>query len=267
MSAVCVQRVREHFSCHAAEYDRFARVQKIVAARLVAEAGPLMNSGWVLDVGTGTGEVGRCVLEQNPGAPLVICDIAPGMTRHAAAILPGVLAADGDAQSLPFADNLFSCVLSASVYQWMNDLPLAFREAARVLKDEGLFAFALFGEGTLQELRRSHRQAMAELTAAGRSHVQEFPGQAQVAEALAAATFQVVRLWSENEVEWHASVADLLRTLKKIGAQNASDHRPPGLASRRVMQRMTDIYNTDYRRDGQIPATYQVIYGLARKGA
>lgn len=264
MSAVCLQRVREHFSCHAAEYDRFARVQKIVAARLVAEAGPLMDSGRVLDVGTGTGEVGRCVLEQNPNASLVICDIAPGMTRHAAAILPCALAADADAQSLPFADHAFSAVLSASVYQWMNDLPLAFREARRVLRDQGLFAFALFGEGTLRELRLSHRQAMAELTVDGRSHVQEFPGPAQVAEALAAASFQVVRLWSKNEVEWHASVADLLRTLKKIGAQNASDRRPPGLASRRVMQRMTDIYTTEYLSEGQIPATYQVIYGLAR---
>ncbi|KIH77018.1 malonyl-CoA O-methyltransferase [Geoalkalibacter ferrihydriticus] len=264
MSAVLLRQVREHFSCHAADYDRFAKVQKIVAARLVDEALPLADSGRVLDVGTGTGEVGRCLLEQNPDLSLVICDIAPGMTRHAAAVLPGALAVDCDAQLLPFASGAFSLALSASVYQWMNDLPQAFGEAQRILAAGGLFAFALFGAQTLHELRYSHRQAVAEVNALGRSHVQEFPGREGVGEALAATDFRILRLWSEREVEWHATVADLLRALKKIGAQNASDHRPPGLASRRVMQRMSEIYGERFACDGRIPATYEVIYGLAR---
>ncbi|MDO3379236.1 methyltransferase domain-containing protein [Geoalkalibacter halelectricus] len=266
MSAVLVQRVREHFSCHAEEYDRFARVQKIVAARLVAQASPLIPAGRVLDVGTGTGEVARCLRERDPGRPLLVCDLAPGMTRHAVASLPNALAADGDAQSLPFVAGVFAGVLSASVYQWMNDLPEAFREARRVLADEGLFAFALFGEGTLFELRASHRQAVAEMQPGGCSHVQEFPSRQGVAAALEAGGFRILRLWSENEVEWHETVPDLLRALKKIGAQNASDQRPPGLASRRVMQRMNDIYRARFAHEGRIPATYEVIYGLACKG-
>ncbi|WP_305045092.1 methyltransferase domain-containing protein [Geoalkalibacter sp.] len=266
MSALCLTRVREHFSCHAEEYDRFARVQKLVAARLVAEAWPLMGGGPVLDVGTGTGEVARCLRVRDAELPLVICDLAPGMTRHAATSLPGALAADGDAQALPFASGTFGAVLCASVYQWMNDLPEAFCEAGRVLAAEGLFAFALFGAGTLHELRTSHRQAVAEVKGTEHSHVQEFPGREEVAAALGAGGLRVLRLWSEDEVEWHSSVAELLRALKKIGAQNASDRRPPGLASRQVMQRMNDIYRARFSREGRIPATYEVIYGLARKG-
>ncbi|WP_305042025.1 methyltransferase domain-containing protein [Geoalkalibacter sp.] len=265
MSAVSLTQVREHFSCHAEEYDRFARVQKVVAARLVAQAWPLPQDGPVLDVGTGTGEVARCLRERDAVLSLVICDLAPGMTRHAAASLPGALAVDADAQALPFAAGTFAAVLSASVYQWMNDLPQAFGEARRVLVHQGLFAFALFGAGTLHELRTSHRRAVAEVKGADRSHVQEFPSRDEVAAALASGGFRVARLWSENEVEWHPTPADLLRTLKKIGAQNASDRRPAGLASRQVMQRMNEIYRADFARDGQIPATYEVIYGLARK--
>ncbi len=264
-AAVSRHLVREHFSCHARDYDRYARVQKRVAARLVSEALAPAESGPVLDVGTGTGEVGRCLRARAPGLPLVVCDLAPGMTRQAAATLPGVLAADGDAQALPFGANCFALVLSASVYQWMNDLPGAFREAARVLRPQGTFAFALFGSGTLGELRTAHRQALAECGSANASHFQEFPALAGTADALAAAGLTPSRLWREDEVEWHPSVADLLRSLKKIGAQNASDRRPPGMASRRVMQRMSEIYRERFGAEQGIPATYEVIYGIAGK--
>jgi malonyl-CoA O-methyltransferase len=71
-----------------------------------------------------------------------------------------------------------------------------------------------------------------------------------------------IRVEMADEIEYHADVPALLRSLKKIGAQNASSAGPPGLASRRVMQRMMDIYRQRHGVGGRIPATYQVIYGM-----
>lgn len=259
-------RVRRHFSCHADEYERYAQVQKRVVAGLLERLERLGSmSGPVLEVGAGTGSLARRIAEVYPQLPLVVTDLAHGMTRQAASRLPGAWALDADAACLPFVDRSFGLMLSASMYQWIVDLPAAFAESARVLKPGGVFAFALFGAGTLCELRSCHHRALGEVDASRTSHTQEFPSREEVAEALRRAGFVGIAVESVDEREHHADVPDLLRSLKKIGAQNASRSGPPGLASRRVMERMMELYRREHGRDGMIPATYEVIYGLGRR--
>jgi len=267
-SVINTRQVRRHFSSHAEEYDRYAMVQKNVVGRLmdiVRSQGAV--SGPVLEVGCGTGELSRQVSALFPDLSLTLSDIAHGMTRHAARTVPGATAVDADAQDLPFGKAGFGLVLSSSVYQWVNDLPRAFAEGARVLAPGGCFAFALFGEGTLHELRESHRLAVAETGGHHSSHVQDFPSGAEVRSALAAAGFKEALVRSVYEVETHSEVENLLRNLKRIGAQNAAGERPRGLASRHVMRRMIQIYRQRYASESSIPATYEVIYGLGRKPA
>ncbi len=263
---VDIGTVRRHFSSHAREYDLHAVVQKRVASRLVELIGESgVGPGPALDVGTGTGDLARRLLRSCPGLDLVISDLSHGMTCHAAAALAGSAAVDADAQALPFRTGSFSLLLSASVYQWVNDLPGAFAEGSRVLAPGGRFAFALFGDGTLKELKEAHRLALAETGGRRVSHVQEFPGLAEVRRAMGTAGFSSIHAFAEDEVESHRDVPSLLRCLKGIGAANASAHRPPGLAPRRVISRMMALYAERYARDGRIPATYRVIYGLASK--
>jgi malonyl-CoA O-methyltransferase len=150
------------------------------------------------------------------------------------------------------------------MYQWVNDLPRAFTEVQRVLQPGGLFAFALFGAGTLGELRTAHSAALAEEGRAANSHMQRFPGEEAVAAALKTAGL-TGQLESLDEQEEHPDVPHLLRSLKRIGAQNAASNRPTGLSGRKTTERMMAIYKERYGGNGSIPATYQVIYGLARK--
>jgi malonyl-CoA O-methyltransferase len=264
---VDTKRVRANFSCQARSYDRHALVQKRVVDRLLErlrEGGPV--EGPILDVGTGTGRLSRALAKAFPEARPCVTDIAHGMTCLAATSVPDALATDADAQALPFRSGSFALVCSTSVYQWVNDLPLAFTESSRVLASGGRFAFALFGERTLFELRESHRLAVAETGSPHPSHVQDFPGEEEVRMALAAAGFWEVVTWSGNEVEEHPDVQHLLHHLKSIGARNAAVTRPPGLSSRRVLNRMMALYREFYGRGHSIPATYHVIYGLARRG-
>jgi len=254
-------RVRQHFSCHAGEYDRYALVQKRVVEglleRLPAAEPP---AGTILEVGTGTGVLGQKLADRYPNLPLIVSDIAHGMTRHAARVVDRALPLDADAQRLPFRSQVFGLMVSSSMYQWVTNLPQAFAESARVLQQGGRFAVALFGERTLFELRDAHRLALAECGGVRPSHVQEFPTLDEVGAALRFAGFVDISIATADEVERHTDVAALLRNLKRIGAQNASSAGPSGLASRRVMQRMMEIYRQQHGVGGSIPATYQVIY-------
>ena len=254
-------QVRKHFSCHAEEYDRYARVQQMVAEQL-SEHLFFNRQPWqqALEIGCGTGMLSRQVLKEQPELALVLTDLAHGMSRHTQQQFPTRPVCDADAAALPFRDGCFDLVLSSSVYQWLNDLPGAFAEVARVLTSGGRFALALFGEKTLCELRAAHQQAVGTRN----SHGQNFPGLEEVASA-AEGLFDVKLLCTEFEVEWHATVQDLIRNLKRIGAQNASQDRPQGLVSRQTMQRMISFYQQQFGAEKGIPATYEVIYLIAQR--
>lgn len=260
-------RVRRHFSQHAEDYDRYAVVQKRVVDRLLERLRTANDfNGPVLEVGTGTGSLGRQFSVFHPHHFLVVSDLAHGMTLHAAQVMADAVALDADARNLPFRSQAFGLIISSSMYQWVNDLPGAFAESFRVLISGGRFALALFGERTLFELRNSHRRAIAEGNVHGTSHVQEFPSIVEVRDALQFAGFTDIYIEQIDEIEYHADVPTLLRNLKKIGAQNANRSGPTGFVSRQVMQRMMKIYRNEYGNGESIPATYQVIYAIATTG-
>ncbi len=64
----------------------------------------------------------------------------------------------------------------------------------------------------------------------------------------------------------YGSVDAVAHDLKAIGAHNALPGRPRGLSGRGRWTRMVERYET-LRRDGALPATFEVIYGHAWKTA
>ena len=156
-----------------------------------------------------------------------------------------------------------------SVYlnvDYLHDSPKltpAFTEVRRVLQPGGSFCFALFGAGTLAELRESYRWAICHL-GRGQDRTLTFHGPDAVATALASAGFTDCRVWCEQEEEEYPDVPDLLRAVRGIGAGTTHRVRGGSLAERRVMLTMMEHYREVYGRDGRIPASYAVIYGTAR---
>lgn len=269
MVSIDRRRVRTSFHRHADEYEAYADVQKRVVVRLAGMlAGEALAPATVLDIGTGTGMLLRGLLDLYPSARLMGLDLALGMCRAARQGLDGgrgsVLVAD--AERLPFREGAFDLVASASTYQWLEEPTAAFAEALRVLRPGGLFCFALFGEKTLLELRSSYRQAHATVCGTEESRTHTFFRREQVQDALTRAGFASPRTSSELEVERHADVTALLRAIKRVGAGNAAPAKGRGLAERRIMLEMMDIYRREHAADGFIPATYEVIYGVGRKG-
>jgi malonyl-CoA O-methyltransferase len=260
------QKVRDSFHRQATDYDGYAVVQGRVVERLMcllqAEG---VRPARLLDIGAGTGRLLAKLRESYPTAFAVGADLAFGMCRTASANLAAdrVHLVNADAERLPFADGSFDLVLSTSTFQWLTTLDHAFAEVQRVLAPGGLFCFALFGEKTLFELRDSYRMALQVQGGADRSH--SFFSASEVLSALQRVGFSEPGAISEMEVEWHSDVPELLRSLKRIGAGSAAPVAAQGLSQRRVMLEMMEEYRKSYGKDGAIPASYEVVYGVGRK--
>jgi len=263
MAQIDRNRVRRAFSEKADNYDAQALVQQRVVDRFLERnfaAGDAPAT--VLDVGAGTGRLLASLMVRFPSVFAVGLDMAHGMARSAARRLPSGNSAVlcGDGEHLPFSDGCFDMVVSTSTYQWLNPLENAFSEAWRVLRPGGRFLFALFGEATLFELKESYRQALR-LQGGGVDRTHQFVSRIEALKALENAGFKWSRVDSEREVELHADVPSLLKSLKGIGAANASALPARGLAGRRVTTAMIDLYGTVYGVEAGIPATYEVLYG------
>lgn len=263
------QRVRSSFNRHAGEYEVHADVQKRVVKRLVdLLKGEALAPAAVLDIGTGTGLLLRALAGLYPAARLAGLDLAVGMcltARAATGGTAGIAFLAGDAERLPLRDASFDLAVSSSTFQWLEDPLIAFSEAFRVLRPGGLFAFALFGERTLFELRSSYRQAYEAVRHAPETRTRTFLAPAGVEASLAEAGFAVGHCGSELEVERHPDVPELLKAIRGVGAGNPRPVGSRGLAERRVMLAMMDTYRREYGEGGMIPATYEVVYGVARK--
>ena len=60
----------------------------------------------------------------------------------------------------------------------------------------------------------------------------------------------------------YQDVLALMRDLKVIGAHNVTADRPRGLMGRQALRAVEAAYEPA-RREGRIPATYEVVYGAA----
>ncbi len=268
MSGIDRQRVRRSFDSQANEYDRHAIVQKRVLDRFVRLLSAVPEQGTILDIGSGTGVLLEKLAVSYPGAQLVGLDMAIGMGLAARERLAGnsrVRFVTADAEYLPFTPASVDLVVSTSTFQWLESLEPALNEITRVLRPGGRFCFALFGRETLFELRDSYRLAVETAGNGGSDRTHTFKDVEHVRTALRLAGLDEEYLASELEIETHPDVPHLLRSIRRIGAGNAVRSTVRGLAERRVMLTMMELYRTEFGNENGIPATYEVIYGVGRK--
>jgi len=267
MPGIDRQRVRSSFHARAGDYDRHAVVQKRVLERFADILPAGSGIARVLDIGSGTGVLLQKLAARYPMARLTGLDLALGMAITARERLMATGRVDfvtADAEALPVGDACLDLVVSTSTLQWLESLEQAFGEVRRVLGPGGRFCFALFGEQTLFELRASYRAAVTAVGGGAVDRTQRFSSIADVSSALRTAGLAQEYLVSELEIETHPDVAHLVRAIRSIGAGNAVQTTGRGLAERRVMLAMMDHYQREYAVKGAIPATYEVIYGVAR---
>jgi malonyl-CoA O-methyltransferase len=250
--------IRTSFDRASAHYEAAAVLQAQVSQELMTRLEFFkFQPEVVLDLGTGTGRGAEELKRRYRKALVVALDMAPGMLREAQKrqhFFRRFERVCSDAMRLPFADSSVDVVFSSLMLQWCDPLDVAFAEVRRVLKPTGFFAFSTFGPDTLKELR----DAWAE--ADGYNHVNQFVDMHDVGEALVRAGLAEPVLDVDRVKLTYTDTLGLMRDLKAIGAHNVTEGRSRGLMGRARLARMQAAYET-HRRDGRLPATYEVIYG------
>ena len=262
------RRMRRAFNRAAADYDAAAILQREVCARMLERLACIkLQPAHILDAGSGTGFGMRQLTAKYPAAQMVALDIATGMLRIARGhsgwwrkLFSGAqqMQVCGDIEALPLASNSMEMVWSNLALQWCNDLPSAFRELHRVLKTDGLLMFSTFGPDTLKELRHAFRGVDRY------NHLNRFADMHDIGDMLSHSGFADPVMEMECITLTYEDVRGVLYDLKRIGAQNATAGRGQGLMGKDAWARLTENYEQS-RRDGRLPATYEVIYGHAWK--
>lgn len=258
------------FNRHAPEYDRHASVQKRVIGRLVQLVQSHLSAApaSVLDIGCGTGLLLDSLRRLYPESRLSGLDLAYSMLcRSRERLGPGVTLVQADAGLLPFRRGSTDLLVSTSTLQWLADLDGFFQECHRVMSSDSLLCIAFFGGNTLRELRECCRYMVERFGERGNvllNRLHTFREMAEVKQSLERAGFDGALLTSEIEIEYHADMFELLRSIKNIGA-GAHRHGGGGLGWRRILDETSRMYQERFQSGGAIPATYEVFYLVARK--
>jgi malonyl-CoA O-methyltransferase len=254
------RRLRASFERASVSYESAAGLQARVAAELLERLAAFrFRPRVVLDLGAGTGRVSAELKRRYPRALVIALDLSPGMLREARRherLWRRFARLCGDALRVPLRDASVDLVFSSLMLQWCEPLATALAEVRRVLAPGGFFAFSTFGADTLHELRRAWAQAD------GYNHVNHFPDVHEVGDALVHAGLTEPVLDIDRIEVDYADARTLMRDLKAIGARNATAGRPRTLAGRARLERVEHAYES-FRRDGRLPATYEVIFGAS----
>ena len=266
--AIDKKLMRRAFNRAAADYDAAAVLQREVCARMLERLDYIkLQPAHILDAGGGTGWGARQLAQRYPATQVIALDIAIGMLQIARSHSSWwrklfsdaqQLQVCGDIEALPLASNSVEMVWSNLAVQWCNDLPATFVELHRVLKTDGLLMFSTFGPDTLKELRQAFNGVDQH------NHLNRFADMHDIGDMLVDAGFAEPVMDMECLTLTYDDVRGVLYDLKRIGAHNATAGRGQGLMGKNAWARLVKNYER-LRRDGKLPATYEVVYGHAWK--
>ncbi|MDX9885630.1 methyltransferase domain-containing protein [Thauera sp.] len=230
----------------------------------------------VLDLGCGTGADLPRLTERFPDATLIAADFSPAMVAGADARLRPArsgglfrrllsaapaplphLVAQSDA--LPLARASLGLVWSNLMLPALDDPLPTFREIHRTLEVDGLLMFSTLGPDTLRELRAALPNRRGE-------RVHRFIDMHDIGDALVQAGFTDPVMDMEIVTLTYPDLDTLLQDLRRSGSANAATSRPRGLSGRQEWAEARTAYER-LRRDGRLPATFEIIQGHAWKAA
>lgn len=165
------------------------------------------------------------------------------------------------AETVPFESESIDLAVSLMTLHEVNDLPGLLMQIRRALRPDGLFLAAMAGAGTLAELRHSLLEAETELSGGAAPRVDPFADVRDAGALLQRAGFALPVADIESVTVRYATMFDLMRDLRAMGAASALTERSRRPATRKLFMRAAEIYQDRFSDpDGRIRASFDIIW-------
>lgn len=252
---------RQSFATAAASYDGAAVLAREVGRRLAERLDCVkLVPHRCADIGCATGDGVRALMQRYPDALPLAVDYALPMLAAVQARsgwwerLRGKVphCASADVRALPFAAASLDLVWSNLMLHWLPDPRPAFAELQRVLTAGGLLHFALLGPDTLKELRAAATRVGLRLSPPA------FLDMHDIGDLLMAAGFGDPVMEMEMLTLTYRTPRAFLADQRRLGARD-------GLLGQLPWRDWRRIFAAWERRDGVLPARFEIVYGHAWK--
>jgi len=222
----------------------------------------------ILDLGCSRGASFPDLSARYPSAQLIGLDASPAMLDTGREPRPGwqrwlglgkqsgPLRLAADAAKLPLKSRSTALIWSNLLLHWLDDPLPALAEAHRVLEVGGLLMFSTLGPDSLKELRTAFTD--------GYAHTQRFIDMHDLGDMLVGCGFADPVMDMEVITLTYDDLDAMFAELRAAGSSCAMKARRHGLTGRGSLLAARAAYEA-MRRDGKLPATFEVVYGHAWK--
>lgn len=166
-----------------------------------------------------------------------------------------------DPELLPLAPASLDLAVSALAFQTVNDLPGALAQIRRALRPDGLLLAALFGSGTLNELRESFAVAESDTVGGISPRVAPFADLRDLGGLLQRAGFALPVTDVDRVVVRYGDPFALFADLRRMGAANPLSARRRAPLRKDTLARAVEVYAERFTDpDGRLRATFEIVW-------
>lgn len=256
--------VRRRLDGAADHFDDADFVHRVTCDELFSRIQPMsVEAKVVVDLGSATGAAVSLLEKRFRGARVVAVDLSIrmlGKLQRKRSWFSRIAAVQGDARALPFADSSVDVIFANMLLPWIDEPSAAFIEIARVLRPDGLFAFATLGPDSLLELRDAWRIVDAGV------HVKQFADMHDIGDALVRVGLRDPVLDVDRLSVSYRDSDSLFRDITATGARNSLQQRGRGLVGRQRFRTMADaLFGSE--DNGGTSLSFELVYGHCWGGA
>lgn len=263
VSAISFRDVQRGFDRAALRFDEADFVHRVTFDDLLKRLDPLvMQPRRILDLGCATGKGSKRLARHYRASRVIGLDASIAMLREASArrgffYQPVLLQAD--ARRIPLATGSIDLVFANLLLPWIDDHAACFSEIARVLRKDGVFAFATFGPDSLSELRDAWRLVDND------SHVGVFADMHDIGDAIVRAGLRDPVLDVDRLNVTYRDTGALYRDLRGCGAGNRLRERRRTLTGKTRFREMEKHLAT-FMTDNVLSLNLELVFGHAWGG-
>ena len=255
--------VQRRFDRIAAEFDHADFVHRVTFDDLLQRLDPVViEPRHILDLGCATGSGSRQLARRYQHSRVIGLDASFAILKRAKrkrSLFMKPYALQGDACRIPLQDSSIDLVFANLLLPWIEDHPVCLSEIARVLRKDGVFAFATFGPDSLSEIREAWQAIDEEW------HVNAYPDMHDIGDALVRAGLRDPVLDVDHLTVTYRDTATLYRDLTSAGARNCLQGRRKTLTGKTRFRAMDDLLAARIE-DNVLSLKLELVYGHAWGG-